>query len=593
MRNPARHHQQAIDKRRRDFALLSIALLIAAAVAASFIDFPPGDSWTHGWTVQSWLDGKFVLNQWVSTLALPQQILGWLVNFGAKAVMWSRLSVMTAVVTVLGILLAARLPARLFPQWPQLKEWAPLFAIVALAPTFTLKVATGFMTDGYYLFFLTSSLWLLLGILNEPDQSNASWIRRWVGFAALGTLAALQRTHGLVLLSMVGIWVLFAKAYGKGESKVGGTGWRGWRRWFAIGVCAIGFILSLAIIQNPALRPTRALEVTQDMIRFWRGQEMPLDQVGLDRIRLIFRILQHLGLALLPLALIARLDGFVAERKSGKRAMNWWYILGGTVFLLYAIRLYVTAQELFPYLGNSLTPEGFGPRADTIALTAGHMLPEWERLLLTLAGTIGGMVLIWILSRTVKIRAVDWRAPSTLIGLLGVVHLGLVFLTPDFFFDRYLLPLLPFAFCWLALVLKDIQPKARLIGWMVVIPLLVWSIWGTADALDWTKSKWDLAAELRSRGVAANEIVGGYEVDGFYNYSGYAYHDPNRPVTRAVRLASGFWWIDDFAWNIRPVFVIVEKGAKIEGTRLRRYRHTGIMNDRMEVLAAPGVDVSR
>jgi hypothetical protein len=581
---PGSAKTSSIDFSERGYGVFCLLLMILAAITAASINFPAGDSWTHGWTVRRWVQDIFILNQWASTLALPQQILGWLLSIGTTGddlPPWSRLSILTAVVTVAGCLLAARLPSKLYPSWPALKQWSPLLAIVALAPPFTLKSAAGFLTDGYYLFFLTAALWLLVSALNEPGQSDSTWLRRWVGFTAMAVLASLQRTHGLVLLFIVALWILFARLLDK-KGKTIDPLWAGWKGWLPFILISAGFAFSLYVIMLPQFHTIRGGEVQSEIIAFWTGSSTPLTAVLVDRIKLIFGIFQHFGFALLPLALIVRLDKSASEQQAGKARINWWYVVGGTAFIAMTLALYARGT-FFPYLGNSITPEGFGPRTDTIALTAGNQMDHTWRMALTVIGTLGGMVLIWILSRTSRIRGIDWRAPSTLIGLLGLAHLGLVFLNPNFF-DRYLIPLIPFVFIWLAPMLKDIPPKARSIGWVIVLLFLVWSTYGTADYLDWTKDKWDLASTLRTNyGLRQYNVIGGYEPDGMFYFNNNAY------ATRQELTRNNWpWWNGQLNLGIKPDFVIVEVGSKPLGA-LSDYRPAHMGNLRFEVWVAPGI----
>ncbi len=578
------------DRSRAVFALFALALLVGSAILSSFINFPPGDSWTHGWVVREWIRGNFVFNNWSSTIALPQQILGWIVHLRAETVHWQRLSILTAIITVAGCLFAARLPGRLYPQWARLKDWSPFLAFVCLAPTFTLKTAAGFMTDGYYLFFLASSMWMLLLALDKPeDQSDALWGRRWLGFSALATLAALQRTHGLTILLVVGLWVLFAKVLfpsGRGESgSAGNKGWPGLRGWVPVILCAIGALFALLVLADPSLSTMRSAEVAQEMKDFWLGRVMSYPGLLRDRMWLAFGILQHFGLAMLPLALIAGFQHASEERKGGSRAINWWFIVVGVAFVLLTLTRWMYGYQwrleaLFPYVGNSLTPEGFGPRSDTLALTAGHILAPWVRIVLTILGTLGGVVLIWLCSRTVRLRRIDWRAPSTLIGLIGLAHIGLIFLNYNFF-DRYLLPLIPFAFCWIAPLIKDAPSQWRRAGAALVLLMLAWSLWGTADSLSWTRAKWDLAAEARVNGIPCDQIVAGYEPDGYFNFRNENYPDPN--VQKDMTSVVYVWWVDKLGLSISPEWVIIEEGAHVQGTQWEDYFPTVMRNDRMRI----------
>jgi hypothetical protein len=556
-------------------------LLVLSGAAAVYVNFPLGDSWTHGWTVDQWLKGNFVMNDWSSAVALPQQILGWLINLGAGSVQWWRLSVLTAVVTVSGCIIASELPGKLFPHWPALKGWSPLFAIVMLAAPFTLKIASGFMTDGYYFLFMTAALWLLIDLVSNPAKhSDSQWFMKWSIYGLLALLASLQRTHGFLLLLIPGIWMIFAKVIDRDPDRR--EGWSAARTTHAVVVCLLGFVVGISILAIPSLDPARSREVMLETAWFWLGKQKSF--LNLIRVHLIFGIFQHLGFSLLPVAMIARLQKTASESEEGRLKVNWWYVGFGVVFLLSTFLMFAANRELFPYIGNSLTHEGFGPRADTIAVTAGHVMPLFMAVILTCLGTLGGMAVLWLLSRSVRVRGVDWRAPSTLIGILGIAHLLLVFINPHFF-DRYLLPLMPFILCWLAPFLRETPPKARLAGWTIVLIFLAWSLVGTIDYLNWTKSKWDLAAELRSRGVQSNQIVGGYEVDGFFNFTNGNY--PGLDFGDNPMLP---WWVDRLGLPITADYVIVEQGSYLQATPYSDYAGTQIENGRMRVYAAPGVE---
>lgn len=586
-KRPKKKEEPVPEKKIGQFTLFSILMCVAAASLGSFIYFPAGDSWTQGWTVQEWMDGNFVLNDWASALALPQQILGWAINIGSDSVSWSGLSILTALVTMLGCLLAARLPARLFPQWPGLTEWAPLFTFVLLAPTFTMKIAAGFMTDGYYLFFLAASMYILLGIIvNPPRWSNSEWTWKWLGFATLATLAALQRTHGLLLLFVVAIWVLVAKIIRPGDET--DENFKGWRGWFPVIISILGFAFALAVLKYPGFAPARTSEVTLEMRRFW---EELFASPGLALLRpdLLVGILQHFGLAMLPVIFIARMQKAKEERAGGKKVVNWWYVTLGTLFIIlmfmeWTNRFKAGAGIWFPYSPNSLSPEGFGPRSDTLVLTAGHELATWIRFILTVLGTCGGIFLAWLLSRTVRLKGVNWRSPGTLIALIGLAHIAIIFVNKNFF-DRYLLPMMPFALMWLAPLLKNTPAKSRLPLWILTLALLAFSLWGTADFLGWTRAKWDISNKAREMGMPANQIVVGYDVDGIFNYSNETYPG----LVFEGRPNIGVWWVDRLGMRNQPYYIVFEEGADPSGTFWKNYIRTEISNDRMRVWANPVV----
>mgnify|MGYP000051416874 CR=1 FL=1 len=557
------------------YRIFACLVLLSAGISSLYINFPPGDSWTHGWTVDQWLKGNFVLNDWSSAVALPQQFAGWIVNFGSETVQWWRLSLLTAIVTVAGCIVAGGIPARLFPEIPSLKNWSPLFAIVILAMPFTLKAGAGFMTDGYYFILLTSSLWFLIGLTVNPEKlSDSRWFMGWSLYGILALLASLQRSHGFLLLVLPAIFIILFKSKNR-------DGWSVKRTTHAITVCLLGFVAGIAILAIPFLTPARSGEVTSEMASFWLGKLMPWSSIASDRFNLIFGIFQHLGFALLPLVLFARPVRKKSKRDKGKLRINWWFTVSGAVFLLYTFFLWADNGKLFPYLGNSVTSEGFGPRADTITATAGHRMSGIVMVLFTCLGTLGGMWLLWLMTRAVKIKKIDWLSPQALIGILGIGHLALVIVNPHFF-DRYFIPLMPFILCWMAPMLKSATSRARVAAWILALIFLAISIIGTFDYLGWTKSKWELSNELRSRGIQSDRIVGGYEVDGFFNFTNENYPGLNFGDNPMLP-----WWVDRLGLPISPDYIVVEKGASLNGTPWDRYSRTIIENGQMCVYEAP------
>lgn len=586
---------------KRNYTAFCVILLIAGIIPAAYINFPAGDSWTHGWTVEQWINGNHELNDWSSALALPQQVAGWLFNLGRQTVSWTGLSILTWIVTSIGLLIAALLPWKLYPDKKQIRDWAPLFAITMLATSFTLKISAGFMTDGYYFLLLVIALWLLIdSVMAFRSTGGSSFFIKWILYAFIGMLAALQRSHGFLLLLLPIVWILITKIFpNKDSSEKHNKRWA----WGAFYILVSGFVIAIAVNGIDSLVPARSAEVGEEVKTFWLMETMPFKSLLRDRWDLAFGIMQHLGWALMPVALIARLEKTRQEKDTGKKTINWWYVIPGAMFMLYTFIIWGSNGRMFPYLENSMTADGFGPREFTIALISGNKLPDSIRATLTLFGTGGGVILIYLLSRTVTLKNIDWKSPQALIGLIGLGHLGILFLNPHFF-DRYLLPLLPFCLVWLAPILAESPARSRLGGWILVVLFMGFNLWGTRDSLDWTKSKWDLENELISGGIPSSSIVGGYEVDGYYNFSNENYVQANKmgvPVEYEIygQMVQVPWWVGRLGLHITPDVIICENGSDVSGTPYEAYIKTDISNERMTawvhldsagLLSAAGVD---
>ena len=554
--------------------------MVIAAVCGSCINFPAGDSWTHAWTVQLWLDGDGSYNNWASAKAYPQQWIGWLAHVGnTTEVDWSRLSVLTAIFTTLGALIAARLPALYFPEYKRLNDWSPLFAVVILSMSFTMKAGAGFMTDGYYFFLLCCALWLIPFIVRiSKSLPNYTFLISCLIFA--GTIASMQRSHGYLLMLFPALWIGMRFMYSKAK-KIDLPASSSLHLAAAIGMIPISMFLLHVDIPDPA----RSSEVMTELKNFWTVKDSSYGELAKDRGLLIFGMLQHLGMVLLPVSIVARLQMWMEQRDTeGKNKVNWWYVGFGAVFMILTFHQWGVQERMFPFIPNSITPEGFGPRSDTLAVTEGSMMSEWIRTSLTLLGTGGGVVLIWLLSRTFTLKDIDWTSPRVLAAVIGLGHAGIVLLNPHFF-DRYLLPLIPFLLIWLAPAIGRAKPQSRQGSWILVTLYFVFSMWGTIDYLDWTKSKWELTNEALDRGVPAEYIIAGYEVDGFYTFENDNYPEPGlpwHPLTGVVP-----WWVSRVGLPNMPVWVLVEDESNLRGTVYEGYVESDIRDDRMMFVVNP------
>jgi hypothetical protein len=116
----------------------------------------------------------------------------------------------------------------------------------------------------------------------------------------------------------------------------------------------------------------------------------------------------------------------------------------------------------------------------------------------------------------------------------------LLFFWDHQFFDRYILYLLPFAIIAVTAT-PGMGPATHGRWWRV--PLAVgclavyaaFAVAGTHDYIAWNRARWRALDDLvLTRGVAPNQIDGGYEVNGWMQ------HD----TRYAPRTAANYWWGD-------------------------------------------------
>ena len=137
---------------------------------------------------------------------------------------------------------------------------------------------------------------------------------------------------------------------------------------------------------------------------------------------------------------------------------------------------------------------------------------------------------------------------------------------------------------WLAPLLKNAPAKSRLGAWVLIAFYLGFSIWGTYDALSFSKAKWDITLKAHDAGIEASQLVSGYEPDGFFNFT-----NENYGVQPEFIIRNGPWWLSKLNLGITPYYVVVEKGVDVtrSNSPWSSYQPTDIENDRMVVLAVP------
>jgi 4-amino-4-deoxy-L-arabinose transferase-like glycosyltransferase len=205
------------------------------------------------------------------------------------------------------------------------------------------------------------------------------------------------------------------------------------------------------------------------------------------------------GLAVLPLL---ALDPAVASARI--------FVAGGVAMAAAAWGL--AGDALFPYLGNMLTPWGVLTSGDLFAGRRPLVLGHATRLALTVLGCGGAA---WLLARRAH-RGAPAARPRLLAAFTGL-QISLLAVSPVLF-DRYLLWLLPGA------ILAAARPSGarphRAAGALVLLVFAAASLGLTHDWLSWNAARWALGRRALDRGIAATEIEGGVEWDGWFSVAG-------------------------------------------------------------------------
>jgi hypothetical protein len=169
----------------------------------------------------------------------------------------------------------------------------------------------------------------------------------------------------------------------------------------------------------------------------------------------------------------------------------------------------VTYGGLFPYLFNTLGPQGYWSDASFYLGQRPVLLGSVLRLSLTVFGCLAGAILATAAARSLHQGA--WRNPLV---IFSAVQLVVVFFTP-FFNDRYLLFILPGTLA-LAGQANLSTGSLGLTRWVALAVLAFFSVALTHDYFAWNCSRWSLGRRAMARGIPTSEIEGGLEWNGWF-----------------------------------------------------------------------------
>jgi Dolichyl-phosphate-mannose-protein mannosyltransferase len=289
-----------------------------------------------------------------------------------------------------------------------------------------------------------------------------------------------------------------------------------------------------------------------------------LQRLGRTIIYNSYSTLIHLGLFLLPVTVLATKT---LRQSAPSRVLVAAGI--GTVIMMLLVLARVHSDEgvLLPLFHNILVKSGVGPTIIRdvwlLKLDNLHPLPTGFWIIVTSMGIGGAVLLIAALTLHTwelvpALRSGTWQPAEAIriFALLTPIIYFLLLLPAPLFFDRYVIPMMPF----LVVALLSLNERAsmfsldaaralRIAAFAVVGAFGLFSIAGTRDYLTWNRIRWAALEELMSDSqVDAKEIDGGFEFNGFYLY--------NPPfIERTLVSSISPWWVyrDTYQIGFGPV----------------------------------------
>ena len=266
----------------------------------------------------------------------------------------------------------------------------------------------------------------------------------------------------------------------------------------------------------------------------------------------------YLGCFLFPFLVVA----FIVKIENIKSLTRKGILTGSLLFssVVIGLRLF-SERERMPVAGNVITDWGLGPLTlrDTL-LSQNGAIPHYLEifwLIVTIFATIGAALLLIftyfsIIQLTGDRQSLEKKSLILLNNSTAFIYflpLGL-----SFFFDRYLLLLLPLS---MVMVLNSLDNtnrfklnfKTRLFTLLTILSIGIFTVATTHDYLSWNRIRWQALENLMQAQITPDRIDGGFEFNGWYLY------DPNYPVRKNLKNNDVWWWSEknDYVIAFSPI----------------------------------------
>jgi hypothetical protein len=549
--------------RQRGSALL-FGVLAAWALAVALVgiggEFPLSDDWAYAHVVRSLGQGRgFDFLPWTGASLVLQALYG---AAACKLTGFSHetLRATTLAVSVIGLVSFHALLRRLGASACMAAAGC---AVLAFSPLW-FNLSFTFMTDVPFAALAIMAAWLYVGALGERSRS---------GLLAAGAVAAacfLVRQHALSIAVAAAAAALWPPPVRDSRRPL---------RERALDATA-ALALPLAVASTYFLWAATGAHVPL-AVHNKLGEALttsPLAMAGAA-----FRGLATLGFLFAPWALTVRPQGRGEQR-----------IFAGVFAGLVAIAAFVFAREgasMF-YLTNVLGDYSIGAVTTRDALflarPAGPAGGAAFHLLLTAASLASAAALVTRLATAVpamlrRPASLDDAAPALFCVLALVLSALGTLAQAHYYFDRYLLVLLPLAIASVVAVSPSLQFGSG--AAVVLAAFAYYSVAGTHDYLEWNRARWQMLAALESSGVTPRQVDGGVE----YNATRLAAELRTAPTDAQARSgqaasAKSWWWVVDDEWVV--AFGPLDGYAEVDSRNFTRWLPPG--QGHIVVLRRPG-----
>ena len=529
-----------------DAALLVLVWVVMVLVADPVGDFPQNDDWVYARAVDSIVrTGRFELLDMTSANVGP---LAW---WGALFVRlfgpgYTSLRYSSLVLGIIGIVALYALALEVC----QRRRIAMVLALAILVNPVYFALANTFMTDVPFLVLMLISM---LAITAGQRRNRTALIGLGIGVALF---TVFLRQFAVVVL--VGFAVAHVVRHGPRPKTL----------LAAIAPLAAALLCHYLFNRWLIESGRKPLIPSQESVLL-----SALPNGALWKVRYALFVMQsYVGLFLIPLVMLCVPRVRIASRRGSLMAFGFVVaavVIGG---------LYLFAGALVPVGGNTLGPDGIGPRLINEAMGEQRSIEPtlavsfaWKILTGLAIGSSACLVVaigmamgrVFTIARDVRGRtaSVALVQGSFLVGV-ALSYLGILLVAATRYpvFDRYVLPLVAVVGLLAALLMNSdriVERPATNGQWAAALASLaavaVFTVVATHDHLRWADARWQVLDALVKSGVPPTKIDGGYEFNGTYLYD----------ARYKVRKGMSSWWVEDDEYLIAagpvPNYAVVDR----------------------------------
>lgn len=470
--------------------VLSLWFFIAICMGPVFGDFPLNDDWSYAISTFNFsTKGTFDFHDWLAIPLVGQVLYG--------SIFTSILGENFISLRIAGIIAGA------FGIWGsfqlfvdhKIKGAGLLIALVLIAfnPIY-FNLSYTFMSD---IPFYAASIWCLVFILR--NEKKFEW--KWFVLAYIFAFIALNiRQSALIFFFVLSLFTIHRNKTASRFVRISAL-----LIWFPPFV----YVMNLPeLIGEPNMQGRNA-EFFQSIDKGWLH--------NLVQLKNIPHLLVYLGLFIFP---------YIVNQDK-KRFNIFWFLGTIGVFMTWLLM----SGKWMPLWGNILHNNGVGP----------IHLKDIALLNIT---TSNGLEIFWILTSIIGLCGAAYFIQNLRHDILSLFKQNKLisyfiifgFTIPHLIagmFDRYILILIP-----LVIILSpkfEWQQKWKWVSIVWLGSFSLFSILATHDYLSWNTAKWTIIEGLENKGVTSNQIDGGFEYNGLYEF-----------VDKWERKeGKSYWWVKD------------------------------------------------